>query len=379
MEHDPTPPPQGAPQTGWPLTEQSPDGDAAPYVARIAGVGRRLPPTHLTTAEVMRSTRHRTRIDLERLTGIKERRVSAGDEDSLSLAVAAARDCLARSGRRAEDIELVVSCSITKYRDGLVQWLEPTTALAVARAIGATGATTFDLSNACAGTLSGVLVANNWVRRGAIRRALVVSGEYISQLTNNAARHIRSIVSRELASLTLGDAGGAVLVERAEAGQPGITFAGFTTVAEHSRLCLAYPAHHHEGARMFTRSRAIQQAAIADIPGLLSEALDAAGLRIDDVDHVIPHQTSAKAIRKGMAEMTEVLGGTPRNPVVVTVDRYGNTASTTHVVALVEELDAGRLRPGDRVALLALASGLEIGVVLFTVDEGLVDCHDDAH
>jgi 3-oxoacyl-[acyl-carrier-protein] synthase III len=379
MERDPISTTPGVPTTSWLLTEQSPDGAAAPFVARIAGVGRRLPPTHLPTEELMASTRHRTRVDLERLTGIHDRRVSAGDEDSLSLAVDAARDCLSRAGRRAEDIDLVVSCSITKYRDGLVQWLEPTTALAVARAIGATGATTFDLSNACAGTLSGVLVANNWVRRGAIRRALVVSGEYISQLTNNAARHVRSIVSRELASLTLGDAGGAVLVERAEEGQPGIMFAGFTTVADHSRLCLAYPARHHPGARMFTKSRAIQQVAIADTPALLREALDAAGLRIDDIDHVIPHQTSARAIRKGMAEMSDALGGAPRNPVVVTVDRYGNTASTTHVVALVEELEAGRVRPGDRVALVALASGLEIGVVLFTVDEGLVACHDDAH
>jgi 3-oxoacyl-[acyl-carrier-protein] synthase III len=61
-------------------------------------------------------------------------------------------------------------------------------------------------------------------------------------------------------------------------------------------------------------------------------------------------------------------------PAVVTVDRYGNTASTTHVVALVEELDAGRVHAGDRVALVALASGLEIGVVLFTEDEGLEAC-----
>ena len=58
----------------------------------------------------------------------------------------------------------------------------------------------------------------------------------------------------------------------------------------------------------------------------------------------------------------------------MTVDRYGNTASTTHVIALVEELDAGRLRAGDRVALVALASGLEIGVILFTVDAGLEAC-----
>ena len=72
--------------------------------------------------------------------------------------------------------------------------------------------------------------------------------------------------------------------------------------------------------------------------------------------------------------MGDALGGLPRHPAVVTVDRYGNTASTTHVVALVEELDGGRLHVGDTVALVALASGLEIGVVLFTVDEGLEAC-----
>lgn len=359
--------------------EHAPNGDAAPYVARIAGVGRRLPTTSLSTEALMGSTRHRTRIDLERLTGIHERHVSVGDEDSLSLATAAARDCLDRSGRRAEEIDLVVSCSITKYRDGLVQWLEPTTSAAVAHAVGATKAMTFDLSNACAGTLTGVLVANNWVRRGVIRRALVVSGEYISRLGVNAAKHVRSILSRELASLTLGDAGGAVLVERAESGESGITVAGFTTVADHSRLCLAYPARHEAGARMFTKARAIHQVAIADTPVLLREALHAAGLRIDEIDHVIPHQTSARAIRKGERIVNEALGGAPRNPAVITVDRYGNTASTTHAVALVEELDAGRLHADDRVALLALASGLEIGVVVFTVDEGLEACRGDGH
>jgi 3-oxoacyl-[acyl-carrier-protein] synthase III len=66
--------------TEWLLTERLPDGARAPFVARIAGIGRRLPPTHLTTDALMGTTRHRTRIDLERLTGIHERRVSVGDE-----------------------------------------------------------------------------------------------------------------------------------------------------------------------------------------------------------------------------------------------------------------------------------------------------------
>ena len=87
----------------------------------------------------------------------------------------------------------------------------------------------------------------------------MVSGEYISQLGQNAARHIRNIMSKELASLTLGDAGAALLLERAPAGSAGITLAGFTTVADYSRLCLGYPKGHEPGARMFTDARGIQQ------------------------------------------------------------------------------------------------------------------------
>ena len=90
---------------------------------------------------------------------------------------------------------MVISCSITKFRDGLNQWLEPSMASAVARAIGADRALTFDVSNACAGMLTAVTVLNNWIQNGSVERGLVVSGEYISQLGWNAARHIRSILS----------------------------------------------------------------------------------------------------------------------------------------------------------------------------------------
>jgi 3-oxoacyl-[acyl-carrier-protein] synthase-3 len=334
-----------------------------------------LPASRLTTSELMASTRHRTNIDLERLTGIHERRVSDGKESSLSLAVGAARDCLGRSCHRADDLDVVISCSITKSRHSVEQWMEPTMSSAVAAAVGATHAIAFDISNACAGMLTGLFIVNDWIRLGLVRNGLVVSGEYISPLGHNAAAHVRSILSRELASLTLGDAGAALLLDRAADGAPGIDFAGFTTLAEHSRLCLAYPAAHEPGARMFTKSRTIHRVAIGATAGLLREALAGTGVDIGDVDCVIPHQTSARAIRKGMAEVTEAIGGKPRHDAVVTVDRYGNTASTTHTVALIEELRAGRIRPGDRIALIALASGIEIGVVVLTLDEEMVARH----
>lgn len=356
----------------WLLLEPGPNGDPAPWVARVAGAGRCLPTAHLSTSELMASTRHRTGIDLERLTGIRERRVSDGEDDSYSLAVAAALDCLAHSELAPGDLDVLINCSITKFRDDMVQCLEPTMSIALAQAIGAAGAMTFDVSNACAGMLTGVFILNNWIRQGIIRRGMVVSGEYISPLGRNAAAHIRNIMSRELASLTLGDAGAALLLERASDGAPGISTIGFTTIAEHSRLCLAYPAKHEPGARMFTRSQPLQKAAIKDTVPLLQEILDSSGLTITDIDHVIPHQTSARAIRKGMKHVTDALGGEPRHSAVVTVDHYGNTASTTHTVALIEEMEAGRIHAGDRIALVALASGLVIGVVLFTADEALV-------
>lgn len=362
-------------RTHW-LVMDPPDGKStAPYRTRLAGAGRCLPPTHLSTSELMSTTRHHTHIDLERLTGIRERRISVGDEDSYSLATAAAADCLGKAERAASSVDVVISCSITKFHGGLTQWLEPTMSRAVANAVGAEKAMTFDLSNACAGMLTGVTVANNWIRQGSIERALVVSGEYISQLGQNAARHIRNIMSKELASLTLGDAGAALLLERAPAGtgSGGIDVAGFTTVADYSRLCMGYPKGHEPGARMFTDARGIHRAAMSDTPLLLHEVLDAVGISMHDIDHMITHQTSARAIRKGMAKLSESFGECPGHDAVITVDRYGNTASTTHTVALVEELDAGHIRPGETIALISLASGLEIGVVIMTLDEELVE------
>lgn len=359
-------------RTHWLVMEDSGHGAVAPFRTRLAGAGRYFPSARLSTDELMSTTRHRTHVDLERLTGIRERRVSTGEEDSYSLATGAARDCLATAERPGDSIDVVISCSITKFRGGLTQWLEPTMSGNVAREIGAQKAMTFDLSNACAGMLTAVTVANNWIRQGAIERALLVSGEYISQLGQNAARHIRSIMSRELASLTLGDAGAALLLERAPVASPGIQIAGFTTVADYSRLCLAYPRGSDPGARMFTDARGIQRAAMDDTPLLLHEVLDAVGISLHDIDHVITHQTSARAIRKGMVKVAAEFGDRPRHDAVITVDRYGNTASTTHTVALIEELLAGHIRPGERIALIALASGLEIGIVVISLDDDLV-------
>ena len=349
----------------WMTTQPS---NGASYAARFESIGVHVPRRRLSSSELMHSTRHHTGIELERLTGIHERRVVGSGEDSLSLAVAAGRDCLQRSRHHASDLDMVISASISKYAGGFRQRLEPPLSLLIKQALGAPDATSFDLSNACAGMLTGVFILNDYIRRGVIERGMVVSGESISQLGRNAARQMHSILSPQLASLTLGDAGAAVIVERAPAGAQGISIAAFTTLAKHSRLCLGVPSPIGPGASMYTHARKIHKVAIANVPPLLREVLGSADLDIGDIDYFIPHQTSARAIRTGVRELREQFGTMPKH-VVENVELFGNTSSTTHFVALHRLLQEGRLHPGERVLLLALASGLEIGVIVFTVDD----------
>lgn len=359
----------------WMLAESR--RDAAPYVARFESVGVQLPEHRVTSRDLMASTRHHTRIDLERLTGIREHRVCGPNESSLSLAVGAARDCLARSHCRGADLEMVISASITRYVDGTTHRFEPPLSLSIKEAIGASSALSFDVSNACAGMLTGVFLLNDFIRRGAIQRGMVVSGERITGLGENAARDIRSIFSLQLASLTLGDGGAAVIVERAPEGHPGIVLSGFTTLAEHSRLCLGMPAWHQPGARMFTRARKIHKVSMDEGPALIEDILALGGTSLGEVDWMIPHQTSVRAIKAGERVLAEKLGAAPKH-MVITVDEYGNTASTTLFLALHRYLTEGRFHAGDKVLLLSVASGLEVGVVLFVMDE-LEHTHGHAH
>ncbi len=338
------------------------------YASRFAAIGSRVPDRRVSSAELMASTKHRTHIELERLTGIHEHHVVSEGEDSYTLALDAARDALAHWDGAAEELDMVIVTSISRHVGGLRLQLEPPVSLALKQALGARRAMSFDLTNACAGMLTGVFVLNDLIRQGRIRCGMVVSGEYISDLGLNAARQVRTVMSKQLASLTLGDAGGAAILERAPEGAPGIEIAGFTTLADYSRLCLAFPAKIGRGETMYTDARAIHKVAIEALPSLLREAFDQAGLDFDQIDYVIPHQTSARAIKRGLADVAESLGVAPKH-VVVTVDEFGNTASTTHFVALRKYLEEGRLAEHDRVLLLALASGLEVGVVIFKVDQ----------
>jgi 3-oxoacyl-[acyl-carrier-protein] synthase-3 len=339
--------------------------------SRFESVGVEVPVRSLTTADLLRSMKHKMGLDLERLTGIRARRVCAPGESSYTLAIGAARDCLKHSRYRPEDLEVIINCSISRSKDGKTIVYEPSMAHYIRQAIGASNAMVFDVNNACAGMLTGVEILNGYIRNGTFKNGMVVSGEHITPISDSAARTVRTIASRQLASLTVGDAGAAVIIEKAGESEKGMSVTQFTTLSKFCKLCIGKPLMTDVGGMMVAKARKIHRVALDHAPDLIKGALVKAGLTIDKIDHLIPHQTSKSSIKKGVKEIAERFKATPRN-VVINLKEYGNTASTTVFLALHDMLRDKVVKRGENVMLLCFASGLVVGVVIFTMDD-LVD------
>ncbi|HPR74095.1 MAG TPA: 3-oxoacyl-[acyl-carrier-protein] synthase III C-terminal domain-containing protein [Bacteroidales bacterium] len=333
---------------------------------KIESIGVRLPEKTVTTFEIVNRLRKSKPFKLELITGISERRVCSDNEDTLSLALDASLDCLKYSGREGKDIDMIISTSITKYVNGLTHQYEPAISFCIKQGLGNTRALTFDITNACAGMMTGVHIANNFISRGIIENCLVVSGEYISQISNNAEKSITSPKHPEVACLTVGDAGAAVILSRSENSEDRLLVSDMYTFSEFSALCVGYQSRKYPGAVMKTEMQRIHEVSIEYAPPLIKEALVKAGLRMKDIDFLIPHQTSITAIRSGANHFSRYFGETPGEGVI-NLSNTGNTASTTHFATLYKYLKEKRIDKGSKIMLLSFASGLVIGITIFSV------------
>jgi 3-oxoacyl-[acyl-carrier-protein] synthase-3 len=263
---------------------------------------------------------------------------------------------------------MIISCSISKYVNGLNHYYEPSLSLLIKEGIGNKNAINFDISNACAGMITGVHIARSFISQGIVRNCLVVSGEYISSLSENAVNNIFSISSSEFASLTLGDAGAAVILTTATTPGEAISVSEIFTLSRYCNLCTAYQNIKKPGGTMTTKMKEIHDVSIQNAPVIIENALKKAGLRMSQIDHVIPHQTAKHAIHVGAVTYEKYFGEKPAN-VILNLEENGNTASTTHFTALYKYLTEKRFRKGDKIMMLSFASGLVIGVVIFTIND----------
>ena len=338
------------------------------WKCQIESIGVKIPDKNLTTRELTAKLKIPGINKFGLLTGIQERRICSENEDSFTLATDAAIDCLSHSKYSADELDLIINCSITRYKNGLSHLYEPAFSVLIKETIGASKAITFDISNACAGMLTGVYIADNYIRRGAIKTCMIVSGEYISNMYSHALRNIRTPLSSEISSLTVGDCGAAVILERVAGNCEGLILSGFQTLSRYSDLCTGRQNMKSQGAFMKTKAIKIHKVSVNNSMPLVKKALDESNLSFDMIDYLIPHQTSRSSILAGVIKLSDHLGKSPRN-VVLNLKNNGNTASTTHFLALYQYLTEKRFHAGDRIMLLGFASGLIVGVVIFKVNE----------
>ncbi len=340
---------------------------AMKYFSTIESVGSALPDKRLSTSELIQDLNIGGIELFEYKTGIKEKRICSEEDNSLSLAAAASRDCLSRSIYKASDLDMVISCSISKYNQNNLHQYEPALALNIKKRIGATHALHFDIGNACAGMMTGLLIAQKFVENGTFKNCLVVSGESISVLSDHALKNIKNLHSQELPSLTVGDAGAAFIIARTENAESGIITSGYVTLSQYNDLCLGRHGYDFPKTMMETKAQQIHKASITESVPIIHKALMENNLKLSDIDHFIPHQTSISAIQSGKNALLKYFEVLPQH-IVVNLKYYGNTASTTHFLALSHLLNKKEIKKDDRIMMVTYASGIVIGLAIFKLN-----------
>lgn len=337
---------------------------------KIESLGYYLPQTVVSTKEVMKGCVNPIRFPLERLTGIKTRRKAGFKEFAIDLATKATQQCLDNSKYNPEDIDLVINCNISHYDAKNYFSFEPSSAVTLAKTFGMSNAIVFDISNACAGFFTGIHLAESFLKAGTVNRALVVSGEYITHLTDTAQKEIENIYDERMACLTLGDSGVAVVLERSEDESVGFHDLEMFTLGAHSSYCIAKSTDRpHGGAIMLTQSVKLHDVAILE--GSKSVVNMIKAFDPNPISLFICHQTSKTSISNGTRMVNKFYGskrfGT-KNMIYNLAER-GNTSTTTHMVGIMDFILKDKIHNGDNIAFSINASGVTLGSAIYKFDD----------
>ncbi|MFO1413806.1 MAG: ketoacyl-ACP synthase III [Burkholderiales bacterium] len=311
--------------------------------AAITGWGKCMPPAVLSNADLATFLDTNDEWIMQR-TGIHERRIS--HVPGTELAYVASAQALACAGIAATDLDLIVfgSCSNDEHI--------PNAASGLSIRLGAGTAAAMDVNTACTSFLHGLSTANAMIRTGVVRTALVVGVEWISPFMDWHNRNV---------SVLFGDGCAAVVLQACEE-ESGVLAEKLGCYADArgilrvrgSGLLYGYGGDVTYGDTLWDfDGQEIFKRAVTGMGESAAAALAKAHKRPDDIDLVVPHQANLRII-----EFVAKRAGIPMDRVFLTVHRYGNMSAATVPVALVEALEAGRVKPGGLILTPAFGGGL---------------------
>lgn len=316
----------------------------------VLGCGSYLPEQVVTNAQLA------ARIDtsdewIVQRTGIRERHIAAEGEFTSHLAIKAAQAALTDAGVDAQSIDLIVLATSTPDNTF------PATAVAVQHGLGINHGAAFDLQAVCSGFVFALATADNFLRTGAFKRALVIGAETFSRILDWNDRGT---------CVLFGDGAGAVVLE-AEA-QPGKAATDRGIVTTHLRSDGRHkaklfvdggPSSTQTVGHLRMEGREVFKHAVGMITDVIVDAFQATGLNADSIDWFVPHQAN-KRIIDASAHKLHIAP----EKVVLTVDRHGNTSAASIPLALSVARKDGRIKRGDMVLLEAMGGGFTWGSAL---------------
>ncbi|MDB4758450.1 hypothetical protein OAG22_02140 [Candidatus Poseidoniaceae archaeon] len=309
-------------------------------------------------------------LDFVRLTGITSHHEVAKEQGSLELAVQAGKKAIARAGIEPDSLGLIINASVSKMNPNLDQHLSPSLATLVASELGAKNAQTFDVSNACAGMVTALMIAESRIKSGKIEYAMVISGEFITPIIDEAKRRNLYLTPRAIASLTVGDGSAAYILGRTKH-EGRIKFSEPITFAQYNRHCIGQASKRHRGPQMRTKARDLQNGVMTNIGIFLQRSLLHMDLKWNEIDHTYSHPTTPKAVKKGAKIASDLLGEI--NFLHNDSFDTANTASTTHGVLLEKSQKNGYLQSDETAIIISFGSGLAILAMHFNLPKGVKD------
>ncbi len=313
--------------------------------SRILGTGGYLPARILTNADLEKLVETNDQWIVDR-TGIRERHIAAEGEFTSDLATQAARAALDVAGLAPDDIDLLLVATTTP------DLVFPSTACIVQSKLGmSNGKPAFDLQAVCSGFVYALSVADQFIKTGAIRHALVIGAETLSRITDWNDRGN---------CILWGDGAGAVVLGASS--EPGIIATHIHADGRHKELLRTSTGPStglHEPALMRMEGNAVFKMAVNTLDRIVDETLEANGLQKSDIDWLVPHQANIRIISATAKKL-----GMSMDHVVTTVAGHGNTSAASVPLAFDVAVRDGRIQRGQTVLMEAFGGGFTWGSAL---------------
>lgn len=331
-----------------------------PIGAKITGVGAAVP-AHIVTNADLENLVDTSDEWIKTRTGIAQRRVVAQDETTTGLAIEAARDALGFAGVNPLQVDLIIVATSTPDN------LYPSTACMVQGAIGASNAAAFDLEAACTGIVYALAVGQQFIGSGTYKTVLVIGVDIHSRFLNWEDRNT---------CILFGDGGGAFLLQASEDENDMLsTYLRADGTGSHLLFIpntgAGYP--HHDGTPpkaahryLQMNGRAIYEFAVNAVPEAVRACCAKAGIRVEDIDFLVPHQANHRIIKAAADRL-----GLRNEQVISNLDQFGNTSAASIPLAFADAVMRNSIQPPALCALVGFGGGLTWGcsIVRWTAED----------